>query len=83
MASLQIRDFPDRLHKKLSAAAKREHRSLAQQATVLLEEALQRNVDERGRRKAILERVRSLPPLVGLQDAVALIREDRDRGWRD
>ncbi len=40
MATLNIKGFPDRLYKKLQTRAKREHRSVAQEVTHLLSEAL-------------------------------------------
>lgn len=40
MAVLNIKNLPDRLYKKLQARAKRQHRSVAQEVTHLLEEAL-------------------------------------------
>ena len=40
MATLHIRNLPDNLYRKLKARAKREHRSVAQELTVLLTAAL-------------------------------------------
>jgi hypothetical protein len=40
MATLNVRDFPDELYKKLQAQAKRERRSVAQEVTWLLSMAL-------------------------------------------
>ena len=41
MAVLNIKNLPDGLYRKLQARAKRQHRSVAQEVTVLLEEALE------------------------------------------
>ncbi len=41
MATLNIKNLPDALYKKLRARAKRERRSVAQQVTHLLNEALE------------------------------------------
>jgi plasmid stability protein len=41
MATLNIKNLPDTLYKKLQARAKRERRSVAQEVTHLLSEALQ------------------------------------------
>lgn len=41
MAILNIKNLPDRLYKKLQARAKRERRSVAQEVTQLLSEALE------------------------------------------
>lgn len=40
MATLNVKNLPDSLYKKLQARAKRERRSLAQQVTQLLSDAL-------------------------------------------
>ena len=41
MATLNIKNLPDGLYKKLQARAKRERRSVAQEVTHLLSEALE------------------------------------------
>jgi len=50
MATLNIKNLPDGLYKKLQARAKRERRSVAQEVTRLLSEAL-----DSPRRRSILE----------------------------
>ena len=40
MAILNIKNLPDSLYKKLQARAKRQHRSIAQEVTHLLSDAL-------------------------------------------
>lgn len=41
MATLNIKGMPDRLYKKLRVRAKRNHRSLSQEVTHILAEALE------------------------------------------
>jgi plasmid stability protein len=41
MATLNIKNLPDRLYRKLKARAKRQHRSVAQEVTQILSEALE------------------------------------------
>jgi plasmid stability protein len=41
MATLNVKNLPDALYRKLKARAKRERRSVAQEVTVLLEQALE------------------------------------------
>lgn len=41
IATLTIKDLPDAPYRKLKARAKRERRSVAQEVTVLLEQALE------------------------------------------
>jgi plasmid stability protein len=73
MATLNIKNLPDALYKKLQARAKRERRSLAQEVTHLLAEAM-----EASKPLSILE-------LRGLGkehwqdvDAAAHVRRERD-----
>ena len=40
MATLNIKNLPDALYRKLQARARREHRSVAQEVTVMLTERL-------------------------------------------
>ena len=75
MATLNIKNLPEALHHKLRARAKRQRRSLAQEATQILSDAL-----EAGEPLSILE-------LKGLGrerwegvDAVKHVAEER-RGW--
>ncbi len=42
MATLNVKNLPDALYKKLQARAKRQRRSVAQEVTQLLSEALER-----------------------------------------
>jgi hypothetical protein len=42
MATLNVKNLPDPLYKKLKARAKRERRSIAQEVTILLTDALGR-----------------------------------------
>ncbi|MBV8186719.1 MAG: hypothetical protein JOY64_16860 [Alphaproteobacteria bacterium] len=41
MATLNVKNLPDALYRKLKARAKRQRRSVAQEVTVLLEQALE------------------------------------------
>ena len=41
MATLNVKNLPDALYRKLKARAKRERRSMAQEVTILLAEALE------------------------------------------
>lgn len=41
MAILNIKNFPDALYRKLQARAKRQHRSVAQEVTHLLSDAVE------------------------------------------
>ena len=81
MASLQIRDLPDDVYQALSSRARREGRSLAQQALYELRKLAE--VEARDQRKLVIDRLRQkaeereeIPPTV--EDPVTVIREDRD-----
>ena len=81
MASLQVRELPDNIYHSLQKRAKEQHRSLAQEAVVVLARGLDLSVSNRKRRsllvKAIEDNYIDLP--VKQIDPVDLLREDRDR----
>ena len=77
MPTLQVRDLPKELYDKLVASASAERRSIAQQAIVLLERALQME-EFKLRRAEVLNRLMSRPKLPEF-DPATLIREDRDQ----
>lgn len=81
MPSLQVRDLPEHLHRKIAEKAAAEHRSIAQQTIVLLEKALQMEMKKKNARKQLIERILRTPPAAPgrIPDPVALIREDRGR----
>lgn len=81
MATLQIRDLPGDVYARLQNKARAEHRSMAQQAIVLLKEALSDRESSKNERKKVLSRIenRSLEDTDNLPGSEDLIREDRDR----
>ena len=69
MATLEIKDFPDSLYKRLEEQAQRRHRSVAQEVIHVLDQYVQQ------------EKTESLLDLKGLWegiDAAEYIREERD-----
>ena len=73
MATLNIKDFPETLHRKLKAMAKRRHRSLAQEVTALLGEAV-----IRGEARSIQE-MRGLGRQIWEgRDAAAYVAKERE-----
>ena len=90
MPALQIRDLPQGLYDELKLRAEREHRSLAQQATVAIEEHLRmvphaeqpaRQLTEEEERKAIFARIDAMPKAEIPEDFPTpeeIIRELRD-----
>ncbi len=81
MPLLQVRDCPEDIYKKIVLVAKRQNRTIAQQIVVLLEKSLGQEQSNRERRKQLLEKIneRDIAKKVREIDAVAMIREDRDR----
>ena len=82
MALLQVRDFPQQLYMMLAELAHSENRSITQQTTYMLGQALNANQNQN-----ILRRKQALQNLGGIQlkkenlpnDYTSIIRESRDR----
>ncbi len=73
MATLSIKNFPDALYEKLKELARQEHRSLAQQVTYILNQAVEQEkpisiLGLEGLGKEIWEGI----------DAVEYVRQERD-----
>jgi hypothetical protein len=81
MPLLQVRDCPEDIYKKIVVVAKKQNRTIAQQVLVLLERSLGQEQSNMERRRQIIEKIteRKIDEKVKEIDAVALIREDRDR----
>lgn len=81
MASLQVRELPDALYHKLQKLADSEHRSIAQQAVILLAQALSVSLSNTHRRKNVLSALatNTAPKQKKYTAADKLVREDRDR----
>ena len=80
MRTLQVRDLPEDIYIQLNYLAEKEHRSLAQETIVLLKESINKKLNNKERRRKILEKIAEL----GIDgrnfpDPVDLIREDRER----
>ena len=82
MPSLQVRDLPEQIYRKLQINAQKDHRSLSQQAIVALKKGLDIDENPKERRRILVEQILSRRVLIDsdkLDDPVNLIREDRDR----
>jgi hypothetical protein len=81
MPLLQVRDCPEDIYKKITNTARKQNRTIAQQVLVLLEKSLGQKESNLERRKQLLYKIqqRSVPASVQEVDAVAWIREDRER----
>lgn len=82
MPSLQVRELPDSIYRKLADEAEREHRSLSQQAIAVLARGLGISQDPKERRRQLMERIRTRPIKWDgkkIPDPADMIREDRNR----
>jgi hypothetical protein len=80
MATLELLDIPDDLYQRLVERSEREHRTVAEEAVLVLSKGLTEETN-RERRARILDEIHARPELRNLElsDPVKLIREDRDR----
>ena len=82
MATLQVRELPEPIYEELRRSARSEHRSLSQEAVVVLARGLGLCGDPRERRRKLLREIKT-PILQGpggeLAEPAVLIREDRRR----
>lgn len=82
MATLHVRNVPDRIYKRIHRLAEQENRSVTAEVIQLLSQGLQVR-EARRNASAVLERIRlrarkiELPS--GWTDSIELIREDRSR----
>jgi plasmid stability protein len=82
MPSLQVRELPDPIYRKLSELAHKEHRSIVQQAVMLLAKSLDVEVSPKARRRQILDEIEAQSGELkkySLKDPAEIIREERER----
>ena len=70
MPLIQVRDIPDHIYRLLAERAKRERRSLAQEAVVTLARGLQVEVDAKARRRRCWPRVNPVLPRTASGSAI-------------
>lgn len=82
MTTLYVRNFPERLYRRVQELAAAQQRSLGAQAVVLIDRALQQE-DLKTRRSRALDSIarrrRTLRSPIGAADSLSLLREDRER----
>lgn len=81
MPTLQVRELPEDVYRRLQTLAESENRSLAQETIVLLRKALKMESTNRQRRKEIIDSL-NLVDALNTKDFPSpekLIREDRDQ----
>ena len=83
MASLHIGELPENIYFLLKRRAEAEHRSIAQEAIVLLAKGLDTSIAPKERRTKLLQKIEEDAELnsetAAKLDPVKLIREDRRR----
>lgn len=82
MPSLQVRELPDNIYQLLQKKANDEHRSLSQEAIVVLAQGLNTSISNKSRRKKLLEAIENNTCDNKKMDQINplnLIREDRNR----
>ena len=83
MASLHIRKLPENFYFLLQQRAETKHRSIAQEAVVLLAKGLDKSIAPKERRNKLLQKIKEEAGLnrgtVAKLDPMELIREDRRR----
>ena len=83
MASFHIGELPENIYFMLKQRAEAVHRSIAQEAIVLLAKGLDKSIAPKERRTKLLQKIEEEAELnsgtVAKHDLVELVREDRRR----
>ncbi len=82
MPSLQVRDLPEHIYRRLREDPDAENRSITQETIVLLKEALEMQTRKKLARRQLVQRILRTPPPAEPQkipDSADLLREDRGR----
>jgi hypothetical protein len=79
MPLLQVNDFPQELYEKISTAAEKEDRTIAQQTIFLIQESFNQEKANKERRRMLIEKCRKriIPDEAKAIDVVKLVREGR------
>jgi len=81
MPSIQVRDLPEQIYRKLQNNAKKDHRSLSQQAIVTLKKGLGIGDNPKERRRVLISQILSREfdfNMDKLEGPVDIIRKDRE-----
>ena len=82
MPSLQVRNLPEQIYRKIKHEAQNKHRTLAQQAIVTLSKGLNIPLDPKKRREYVLNILKQNATSISkykLSNPANLIKEDRER----
>nr|BAL57940.1 hypothetical protein HGMM_F53C10C14 [uncultured Acetothermia bacterium]BAL58554.1 hypothetical conserved protein [Candidatus Acetothermum autotrophicum] len=78
MATLHVRNVPDRLYEALKARAQADGRSLSAEVLTILERALKRNDSQQKLLQSLQRRQRFSPTKTGAPSSLELLREARE-----
>lgn len=80
MPTLQVRDLPSAMYQQIHYLAKKEQKTITEQAISLLQESINEKIGNKNRRKVILKKMEELD-FTGevLPRPTKLLREDRER----
>ena len=82
MPSLQVRELPDNIYHLLQERAQTKHRSLAQEAIVVLAKGLETSTTNKQRRQQVLAKIAATAAVsteANAVDPLIWIHEGRDR----
>ncbi len=81
MPTLQVRNLPDHIYRKIVERAKAKRSSITSEAIYLLQRSLEMDDHKREQRLALITAMenKQAPNASALPDPVTLIRADRDR----
>ncbi len=81
MPSLQVRELPENIYQLLQKKAADEHRSLSQEAIIVLAKGLNTSISHKARREKLLQSIAENQTNKNITeiDPVKFIQEDRDR----
>jgi len=81
MPLLQVRDFPEDVYAEITYEARKQNRTIAQQAIILIKKGLGGEISNKERRRLAIEKTlsREIPLKAQALDHTKLVREDRGR----
>ncbi len=81
MPTLQVRNLPEHIYKKIAELAKEKRTSITRETIYLLEKSLAMDSIRDQQKNLLIERMLKTAPEIScdLPDPVLLIREDRER----
>ncbi|MDY6826551.1 MAG: hypothetical protein SVV67_05160 [Bacillota bacterium] len=81
MPTLQVRNLPEHIYRRIVERARAKRSSITQETIYLLQKALEMNENPREQRDLLVDQMMTTAPSGGNQwpDPVLMVREDRER----